>query len=309
MDLEAVAASAQVGTGVQIGLAVTVFLAGLRHGFDLDHIAAITDISSSAANRRRSLVLGTFYIVGHALVLVILGTLAVLAGQRIPASLDSLMGRVIGFTLIVLGLYVVYSLIRFRRDFRPRSRWMLVVAGIKRSAAWLRRPRLERIEIEHEHPHDASGHHHRDAAPAQELSTGWGGSDQVVVKTETHAHPHKHVVEVPVDPFKEYGAGTCLGIGMIHGVGAETPSQMLLFTSAAGVTSALGGMFLVVAFVAGLMAGNTVLAVASAAGYSQGKRLPVVYMILAGLTAVMSIALGSLYLVDRADLLPSFLGG
>ena len=45
------------------------------------------------------------------------------------------MGRIVGVTLIVLGVYVFESLIRHGREFRMRSRWMLVFAGV-RSAWW-----------------------------------------------------------------------------------------------------------------------------------------------------------------------------
>lgn len=305
MDLDVIAAAVTGSSGLEIGVLVTVFMTGLRHGFDLDHIAAITDISSSTLRKRRSLVLGTAYIIGHAAVLFLLGALAVVVGERIPPGLDSLMGRVIGFTLLALGAYVIYALIRFRRDFTLQSRWMLILAGIKRSLMWLRRWRSHEVEIEHDHPHSTAGHHH-DGHPSTGL---WTEPSAVRVVTKVHKHSHKHVVQVPADPFKEYGVATCVGIGMIHGVGAETPSQLLLFTTAAGVTGGLGGMALVACFVAGLMLGNTVLAVVTAAGFSKGRKLPVVYMLLAGVTATLSLAVGLSYLIDRPDLLPPFLGG
>jgi high-affinity nickel-transport protein len=294
---------------------IAVFFAGLRHGFDLDHIAAITDITSSQMDRRRAIVLGTVYAIGHALVLVVLGSLAVIAGQRIPASLDELMGRIIGGTLIVLGIYVVYSLIRFGRDAQLRSRWMLILAGLKRTVAWLRRAPVREVEIEHAHEHPIDGHHHRHdelwpdgpRAPvgAPEALPAPGGA----VKTATHAHPHRHVVRAPADPFTEYGIGTSFGIGMIHGVGAETPSQIVLFTTAAGVTGALGGAAILAAFVIGLLLGNTILVVVSSAGFSQGRSLPGIYLALAAATAVVSLGVGLLYAVNRPDLLPAFLGG
>lgn len=294
---------------------LAVFFAGLRHGFDLDHIAAITDISSSQMDRRRAMVLGTVYAIGHAFVLVVLGGLAVLAGQRIPDSLDEAMGRVIGATLIVLGIYVVYSLVRFGRDAHIRSRWMIVLAGLKRTVAWLRRSPVREVEIEHVHEHPVDGHHHHDdellppggppAAHGDPHPVGATGA----VKTTTHAHPHRHVVRAPEDPFTEYGVWTCLGIGMIHGVGAETPSQVVLLTTAAGVTGAVGGAAVLAAFVIGLFLGNTILVVVSSAGFSQGKRLPGIYLVLAAATAVVSIGVGVLYVLDRPDLLPAFLGG
>lgn len=270
---------------------IAVFLAGLRHGFDLDHIAAITDITSSQMDRRRSIVLGTVYAVGHAIVLFILGGLAVIAGERIPASFDEVMGRVVGASLILLAIYVIYSLIRFGRETQLRSRWMLVLSGLKRTVAWLRRAPVREIEIIHEHEHPADGHHHRHDVPRLAAA-----SKESVVLTQTHSHPHSHVVPAPADPFTEYGVWTCLGIGMIHGVGAETPSQVVLFTTAAGVTGALGGIPILLSFVGGLLVGNSFLVGVSAAGFSRGRRLPTVYMAVAVVSALVSFVVGFSYL-------------
>lgn len=136
-----------------------MFVAGLRHGVDIDHLAAISDISSSQLDKRRSVVLSTIYASGHAFVLLVPGALAVVAGERVPDTLDSFMGRVIGATLVALGLYVVYSLIRFGREARLRSRWTLVMAGLCRTLSWLRRRPEERVKVEHEHPQMHRGPH------------------------------------------------------------------------------------------------------------------------------------------------------
>jgi hypothetical protein len=40
-------------------------------------------------------------------VVVILGSVAVLAGDVLPAAVDAAMGRVVGATLLLLGGYVV----------------------------------------------------------------------------------------------------------------------------------------------------------------------------------------------------------
>jgi zinc transporter ZupT len=284
---------------------IAIFFAGLRHGFDLDHIAAITDITSSQLDRRRSLVLGTVYALGHALVLLILGGVAVIAGQRIPDSLDTLMGRVIGVTLVILGVYVIYSLVRFGRDAQLRSRWMIVLSALKRTVAWLQRAPIREVEIEHEHEHPIDGHHHTHEPGELHPMPSAGGA----VTTKTHLHRHSHVVRAPADPFTEYGVATCFGIGMIHGVGAETPSQVVLFTSAAGVSAFGGGLAVLVTFVVGLLLGNSILVALSSSGFSKGQQLPLVYLVLAGVTAIVSIGVGLLYVLDRPDLLPGILGG
>ena len=305
MDVAQLAIEGVQTDGLRLGVVAAVFFAGLRHGFDLDHIAAITDITSSQTDRRRALRLATLYAAGHALVLVALGALAVLAGHRIPASVDSVMSRVIGITLVLLSFYVVYSLIRFRADFRLHGRWMIVLAGVRRTLVWLRRRGSEQVEIEHEHPHHEVGHHQKETA----LAVTADAEGSVAVRTRTHVHPHKHQATMPADPFKEYGPATSLGVGMIHGVGAETPSQILLFTTAAGLAGSIGGMFVLAAFVIGLFIGNTILAVVSTMGFVGGRRLPRLYMVLAGITALVSMYVGTLYAIDRPDLLVGFLGG
>lgn len=292
--------------GLALGVVVAVFLAGLRHGFDIDHIAAISDITSSQRERKRSLLLASLYAVGHMIVLSALGIVAVLAGVSISSSIDSIAGRVIGFTLVVLGLYVMYSLIRFRRDFRMRSRWMLVLAGARRVLYWMRPSNHVEIEHDHEHGHvGAHAHGHRSAMP---IEPGTGGV-ATAVRTKKHTHSHRHVVPMPSDPFTEYSAKTSFFVGMIHGIGAETPTQVLLFTTAAGVAGTLGGLALVAAFVLGLFIGNSVLAIVTTAGFAAGKKLPIVYMGLAAITALLSIYVGVAYLLERGDILPSFLGG
>lgn len=290
--------------GLSGGLLVVVFLAGLRHGFDIDHIAAITDITSSQTSKRRAMLMASVYIVGHALVLFALGLAAVVLGARIPSSIDSFVGRAIGVTLVALGAYVMYSLVRYRSAARLRSRWMLVFMGVRRAVTWLRGHPVEHVEIDHSHRHDHGPRHDHDHEGSLQPSGG-----PIATKTKTHVHSHRHVVPAPVDPFTEYGLLTTFAVGMIHGIGAETPSQILLFTTAAGLAGSFGGVALLVAFVAGLFLGNTTLALASTLGFSGGRRVPAVYIAVAGVTAGLSMWVGISYALGAPSILPAFLGG
>src|SRR2546421_9196414 len=109
-----------------VGILVTAFGFGFRHGIDWDHIAALTDITGSLEDGRRSMVLATMYALGHALVVLALGVAAIVLAERLPPSIDAVMERVVGATLVLLGVYVVVSLVRHGREFRMRSRWMLI---------------------------------------------------------------------------------------------------------------------------------------------------------------------------------------
>ena len=103
--------------GFGFGLLVASFWFGFRHGIDWDHIAAITDITSSQEDRSRAIGFGTLYVVGHAVVVSVLGVVAILIGQELPDSVDAAMGRIVGATLILLGVYVFWSLIRRHHGF------------------------------------------------------------------------------------------------------------------------------------------------------------------------------------------------
>ena len=199
------------------GVLVTGLLLGFRHGFDWDHIAAITDITSTSpaadigvrahelahdqsehrAHRhphggpselrahdagpgaatlalavptavalatripvgrmkveREAILLGTLYAVGHALVVAVLGVLALAFGAVLPDWIDPIMERVVGVTLLFLAAYLFYSLYRFFRgegDFQLRSRWMLVFAGVRNLWGALRE---KLFGHKHEHVHE-----------------------------------------------------------------------------------------------------------------------------------------------------------
>lgn len=281
------------GSALDVGMIVAAILFGLRHGVDWDHIAAITDITATQDTPRRGLWLGTLYATGHAAVVFLLGVGAIALGSRLPAWVDDLMGRVVGATLLLLGFYVVVSLVRYGRDFRLQSRWMLVIRGLRRLRRYLARLRQgSRSTIDHEHTHLAVASFHHD-----DMDTS------VAVVHRTHTHRHQHISS------ESYGTGTTLGIGALHGVGAETPTQVLIFLTAAGAGGTGTGMVILVAFLMGLFAANTLVTVASAYGFVSVTRHPRVYLALASVTAVVSLTLGTLYLTGSDAVIPPLLGG
>lgn len=266
---------------LRVGLILTSFGFGFRHGFDWDHIAAITDITGSQDDSRDAVRFSTLYALGHALVVFVLGLGVILLSAEIPAWLDAAMGRVVGATLVVLGAYVVYSLARHGRDFRMRSRWMLLFAGIRRAYRSLRGHTPEVVVIEHDH------------------------SDAVVPAGASHSHTHRHVAPLPDDPFMNYGTTTAIGVGMLHGVGAETPTQVLIFATAAGAGGRGAGVLVLVCFLIGLVASNTAVTLASTFGFLNSSRHWGIYATVSVVTAVFSLALGTLYLFGQDSVLPA----
>ncbi len=85
---------AAAGETFGIGVIVSAFLFGFRHGIDWDHIAAITDIAGSQDDRRSAMFFGTMYALGHALVVFLIGTAAILLGERLPESVDNVMEKI-----------------------------------------------------------------------------------------------------------------------------------------------------------------------------------------------------------------------
>jgi hypothetical protein len=295
--------------GFGFGLLVASFWFGFRHGIDWDHIAAITDITSSQEDRRRAIGFGTLYVVGHAVVVFGLGIIAILIGQALPESVDAAMGWVVGVTLILLGVYVFVSLIRHGREFRMRSRWMLVFAGI-RSAWWTLKGRRPSGNGAHDHEREPV-HVHAGGAEAVDAEAV-DAEDRIAEWHHGHHgrpghHHHKH--PEPDDPFVNYQKGTSFLVGMLHGVGAETPTQILIFTAAAGAGGKAAGLAVLGAFIVGLIASNSVITVGTAFGFLRASKNFAVYATVAVITGVFSLVIGVLFVLGKDTVLPALFAG
>jgi hypothetical protein len=293
--------AAILADGFGFGLLITAFWLGFRHGIDWDHIAAITDITGTVDDRRRAVVFGTLYALGHAMVVFLLGVVAIAAEGLLPENVDTLMGRVVGVTLVLLGIYVIVSLIRHGRDFRLRSRWMLIFAGIRTGARWVR----ERVAV---------GAGSEGTWSDSEAGEGSGGDNQSAVSWWHHGHHgrpghHHHATPEPDEHYVGYGRGTAFGVGMIHGVGAETPTQVVLFLTAAGAAGRSVGVLVLAAFIVGLLASNSIITLGSAFGFLQASKNFGLYAAVAVLTAAFSLVIGTLFLLGEESVLPAFFGG
>src|SRR3990172_9383294 len=128
------------------------------------------------AEQRRAIELGSLYALGHASVVAALGLAALAFGALLPAWVDPIMGRVVGVTLIVLGVWVLYSVYAYLRhgtEFRLRSRWMLVFDSFRYAWRWLG----ARIHgHEHVEPLEASAYRPRTAFAVRITATGFAAS-------------------------------------------------------------------------------------------------------------------------------------
>lgn len=228
---------------------------GLHHGFDYDHIAAITDITSVQQNRSRGMRLGLLYALGHAATVAALGSAVIIFQLSLPRRMDRIAERLVGLTLLLLGIYVLGSLLK--GNSAPRSRFHLMAKAFR----WLR----------------------------------W--------KLKNYWHDHEH--PAPEDPTWNYSPMSVIMIGIVHGLGAETPSQLMIFFLTANLGGISKGFLGLAMFIAGLLVMNTFMTGLAVGIFGASSRLPRLQFVVTALTAIYSLAVGTIFLLGSSSLLPS----
>jgi len=106
-----------------------------------------------------------------------------------------------------------------------------------------------------------------------------------------------------------YGRASAFVVGMIHGVGAETPTQLVIFLAAAGAGGRAVGEVVLAAFIVGLLTSNSLITLGSAVGFLKASENWKVYVSVAIVTACFSLIIGSLFLLGKGSILPAIFGG
>ena len=272
-------------------------LLGLRHGCEWHHVVAITDITATAtatatggalpapgrparAGRPGLAVdggaigLAALYAVGHGLVVVVIGLVALFSSALLPAWVTPLTERVVGLTLVLMGVWMLWSLLRYWRG----------------EAALPVRNRLALLS-------DAAGGLRRLWDALRRRLFGLSGAP-----CERGYHVH------PVGQYRRYGARAAFAVGVVHGVGAETATQVLLIAAVGGAADGALGAGLLLAFVAGMLLSNTALAFATSLGFLSSRHGRTLYAGLAALTAVASLYVGGCALLGLPHGLPELFG-
>jgi high-affinity nickel-transport protein len=238
-----------------VGVAALGFVLGARHGLDWDHLTAVADLVGGADQRgRRPLGLAFFYCAGHGLVIVLLGAMVGVLGVHLPGALDRVFEVVVGTTLVLLGLLVLWQIWQQRSSYQYTSRWRLLLSLLQR--VWLR---------------------------------------------------HKGVKDW--DRPASLSKKTAFSIGVLHGTGAETPTQVTLFVSAAAAGSSGEAALVMLAFVAGLVVSDLAVAVLWLGGRMGSLRLPRLQLAFGLFTGAGSLLVGLAFIGARSAALPSLLGG
>jgi len=105
------------GLGIGLGVALTAWTLGARHGFDADHISAIDNTTRKLmADGRRPIGTGFFFALGHSSIIMVVGIGLAIAARAVfgavvnPNSGYERFGGVVGTSLAATFLYLIASL-------------------------------------------------------------------------------------------------------------------------------------------------------------------------------------------------------
>lgn len=220
----------------------TTFLLGLRHSLDVDHLAAITDISAAQTTRRGAILGSLGYALGHVGIVFVLGGLALWLGFSLPESFASVMEKLVGVTLIVLAIAVFYSAIKLRDEGKIISRWRLLFDFAR--------------------------------------------------KIRLRFRKNKESVDGQDKNLDDLGFFGCTLIGVLHGIGVESPTQLLALGSAAAIGSFSVGFTLISVFSVGMVLSNMAIAWVSIYGFQNARRRKTIFFCLSLVSAILSAAIG-----------------
>jgi high-affinity nickel permease len=216
-----------------IGLLALSILLGLRHGIDLDHVAALADITGgSSGSKKERMKLSLWYAGGHEAVVFVLGCSILLFAWSVPIWADQWMGKAVGITLIFMAILILIG----RRNGN--------------GAYWS-----------------------RGIAIFQKLRRRNG------------------------EPFT-FTRRNVFTVGVIHGIGAETPTQLLLFTTVAGVAATNHGMLAVASFSIGLLLSHAIIAIISIWFHDLAKKVRPLVPVTMYAACLFSFVLGVSYLLE-----------
>ncbi|MDP3765546.1 MAG: sulfite exporter TauE/SafE family protein [Nanoarchaeota archaeon] len=97
------------------------FLLGIRHAFDVDHIAAVSAIVSKHKSIKKSSLLGIFWGFGHTISLLIIGLIVLLLKITIPEKIALSFEFIVGIMLVILGLNVLLTINKNKVHFHKHK--------------------------------------------------------------------------------------------------------------------------------------------------------------------------------------------
>lgn len=169
------------------------FVIGMQHAFEADHLAAVSAIVSRKRGVSAITGHGVLWGIGHTVALLVVSGIVLLGNVSLPESFGSMLERLVGVVLVVLGAQLVYRLWR------------------------------DRLHI-HVHQHEGGARHlhshsHRDDPEGE-------GHDPLRHEHD-HLHEHEHV---RMRERFEGGVKTLL-VGLLHGAAGSAALVVLVAAS------------------------------------------------------------------------------
>src|SRR5438045_6769079 len=95
---------------IVLGIGLSAFTLGLRHGVDADHIAAIDNVTRKLMqDGKRPVGVGFFFSLGHSTIVVLLSALVAIAASLVQSNLPQWesLGGLIGTFVSAVFLYII----------------------------------------------------------------------------------------------------------------------------------------------------------------------------------------------------------
>lgn len=213
-------------------LLVTALLLGAAHSFAPDHLAAIGVFVSRRPQWRRALAIGVRWGVGHSLVILSVGGALVLTGWRFPATLGPWVERIVGVTLVVVGVVALVRALRIhahRHEHDGIAHWHL-----------------------HSHRRSEAHDHMHHAALGMGMLHGLAGTGALVIALPLAA---AQSTSLALGYLLAFGIGTTLAMAafgvaagwIVRGAGRPSPALVRATSSVAALASVVVGLWWVVA--------------------------------------------------------------
>jgi hypothetical protein len=296
-----------------VGVLLTGFALGLRHGIDWDHIAAITDITSTTAaavvaegahEEQHDRITGAHHGHGGSGELrahdqgpgaaTIAPAVRGESGPRFGADqveavkLGTLYALGHGVVVIALGIAAL-AFGALLPEWLDPIMGRIVGVTLVVLGAWVL----------------YSVYRYARGGESFRLRSRWmlvfDGIRYAWRRVQARLHGHEHVEPLEMS---SYGPRTSFGVGMIHGVGAETGSQVLLIAAVGGAASAGLGIPMLFAFVAGLLVSNLGIVLLTSAGFVASQTRERIYVAVGLVAGLFSLTLGLIYVFGMDAIVP-----
>ena len=299
-----------LGVGGTIGVLAAALALGIRHGIDWDHIAAITDITSTTATAQDS---EERWLTGEPGVMLTdeshhsladSGRLPPVAGGSVqagvlPAFLSEQRRAIFLGTMYALGHGTMVTILGvvailasgFLPDWIDPIMERVVGVTLLLLAAYL---------FYSLYRYFRGGGEFRIRSRWMLIFAGVRNGFNWLRAHISGAHPHEH----DAHGADQYGVRTAYSVGMIHGIGAETGTQVLVIATAVGAGTKGMGIAVLLVFVVGLLISNSFVTLATAAGFVSSRRRQWIYVLAGLLAAVFSLVVGLVFLFRAGGFLP-----